>query len=142
MVAHFHYVLSMGAVFGVFGGLVHWFTLFTGCLLDSRILVYQFCILFLGVNLTFFPQHFLGLGGIPRRYSDYPDTYLFWNNVSSFGSYISLFSFMYFLFILREGLISRRLSCFAKEIESSLEWGRDIPPAEHTFEELPLLSSY
>lgn len=121
VVAHFHYVLSIGAVFGVFGGIVHWFTLVTGYLLDNQMLVYQFYRLFVGVNLTFFPQHFLGLGGMPRRYSDYPDVYAFWNNVSTFGSYLSLVAFIFFLTILGEGMVRKRIPCFSVETGSSLE---------------------
>jgi len=98
----------MGAVFCIFIGLIHWWPLFTGFSLNKDLLFAHFWIMFLGVNLTFFPQHFLGLGGMPRRYLDYPDSYYLWKVVSSFGSLVSLTGVIFFRFILLESLYTER----------------------------------
>nr|YP_010463759.1 cytochrome c oxidase subunit I [Lophogaster typicus]UUL70708.1 cytochrome c oxidase subunit I [Lophogaster typicus] len=139
VVAHFHYVLSMGAVYGIFAGLVHWFTLFVGCEMKKEWLENHFFLMFLGVNLTFFPQHFLGLSGMPRRYSDYPDAYEFWNFVSSLGSIISVVSVIYFMFILWEALVSDRYVVFSLHYPSSLEWSHNFPPSLHSYHMVPML---
>lgn len=110
VVAHFHYVLSLGAVFGLFAGMYYWITVMLG---HNYIEVYgrlHFWLLFVGVNLTFFPMHFLGIAGMPRRIPDYPDIYTFWNQVSSFGSYISLFGVFVFLVMLYKILLARTIS--------------------------------
>nr|VFU78733.1 cytochrome c oxydase subunit 1 [Proasellus hercegovinensis] len=142
VVAHFHYVLSMGAVFGIFGGISHWYPLFTGLSLHPLWMKVQFFTMFTGVNLTFFPQHFLGLGGMPRRYSDYPDVFTYWNIISSVGSLISVISVLLFLFIIWESLASNRVATFHINFSSSLEWFHSSPPADHSFSEIPILSNF
>nr|UTN43061.1 cytochrome c oxidase subunit 1 [Goniodes ortygis] len=134
VVAHFHYVLSMGAVFAVFGGLVHWFPLLFGVKLSSYFLKAQFLSLFVGVNLTFFPQHFLGLAGMPRRYSDYPDIYFGWNLLSSIGSSLTIISVSVFVFLICDGLINCRKVLYS--FSQSIEWMVGYPPNPHTFESM------
>ena len=141
VVAHFHYVLSIGAVFAIIAGFVHWYPLFTGLTLNTKWLKSQFVIIFIGVNLTFFPQHFLGLAGIPRRYSDYPDAYTAWNVVSTIGSTISLVGIIFFIIIIWKRIIKQRQVIYSIQLNSSIEWYQNIPPAEHRYSELPLLSS-
>uniref|UniRef100_A0AAU6PC47 Cytochrome c oxidase subunit 1 n=1 Tax=Ledropsis sp. TaxID=3133679 RepID=A0AAU6PC47_9HEMI len=139
VVAHFHYVLSMGAVFAVLGGFIHWYSLFTGLSLNVVWLKIHFLVMFFGVNLTFFPQHFLGLSGFPRRYSDYSDLYLYWNVVSSLGSVISLVSVFMFIFIVWESMISVRFCFFSMFSFCSVEWFHGYPPSSHSYYELPVV---
>nr|AAZ86564.1 cytochrome oxidase subunit I [Pteronymia veia linzera] len=142
VVAHFHYVLSMGAVFAILGGFIHWYPLFTGLTLNPYLLKIQFITMFLGVNITFFPQHFLGLAGMPRRYSDYPDSFMSWNIISSFGSYISLLSMMMIIIIIWESMINQAIILFSLNMPSSIEWYQNLPPSEHSYNELPILSNF
>lgn len=139
VVAHFHYVLSIGAVFAIIGGIIQWYPLFTGLTINSKWLKIQFTIIFIGVNLTFFPQHFLGLAGIPRRYSDYPDAYTSWNVISRIGSTISITGIIIFILIIWERIIKQRNVLFRTNIRRSTEWLQNNPPAEHRYSELPLI---
>jgi len=137
VVAHFHYVLSIGAVFAIIASFIHWFPLISGFTLNNFYLNIQFISIFIGVNITFFPQHFLGLRGIPRRYSDYPDTFLFWNIISSIGSLISILRLTILIFIIWESLSSKRKIINFFFLNSSLEWQNYYPPLNHSYNEIP-----
>ena len=139
VVAHFHYVLSLGAVFALFGGFYYWFGKISGKLYTEWMGKVHFWILFVGVNLTFFPMHFLGLQGMPRRIPDYPDAYAGWNLVASVGSYISAISVIWFLIVVFKTLYSGK-KCPNNpwgEGADTLEWTTTSPPQFHTFDKLP-----
>jgi len=105
VIAHFHYVLSMGAVFAIFAGFYFWIGKITGLEYSESLGQIHFWIFFCGVNLTFFPMHFLGLAGMPRRIPDYPDAYAGWNLIASFGSYLSAISSLLFFYIVYDTLV-------------------------------------
>nr|AYC65855.1 cytochrome c oxidase subunit I [Trichodectes canis] len=132
VVAHFHYVLSMGAVFAIFGGFVHWYPVVVGLMMKKNLLKSHFASMFLGVNLTFFPQHFMGLGGMPRRYVDYPDVFYCWNMISSLGSVISTVSLIFFVIMVFESLVSKRKVVMCSSTGSAIDKINGNPPANHS----------
>ena len=139
VVAHFHYVLSLGAVFAIFAGWYYWFPKITGYMYSEFVGKLHFWVMFVGVNLIFFPQHFLGLAGMPRRYIDYPDAYAGWNMVSSYGSYISAVGVLIFLFCVWEAFAKKRIAGNNPwgEGATTLEWQLSSPPPYHQWEQLP-----
>ncbi len=139
VVAHFHYVLSLGAVFAIFAGMYYWLGKMCGRQYPEWIGKLHFWITFIGVNLTFFPQHFLGLQGMPRRYPDYADAFAGWNMVSSFGAYLSFAGAILFVFLLLYTLTSGRRVAenYWGPGATTLEWTVPSPPAFHTFDEVP-----
>src|SRR6204780_300253 len=141
VVAHFHYVLSLGAVFGIFGGWYYWFPKMTGYMYSEPIGKLHFWLAFIGVNLTFFPQPFLGLAGMPRRYVDYPDAFAGWNFISSIGSYISGFGVLIFLYGMVLAFVRKEKAAGNPwgPGATTLEWTLSSPPPFHQYETLPLV---
>jgi cytochrome c oxidase subunit I len=139
VVAHFHYVLSLGAVFTIFAGWYYWFPKITGYMYDERIGKLHFWVTFVGVNMVFFPQHFLGLAGMPRRYVDYPDAFAGWNFVSSIGSYISGVGLLIFFYgmIVAFSRKERAANNPWGPGATTLEWTLPSPPPFHQYNVLP-----
>ncbi|MGX6648102.1 cytochrome c oxidase subunit I [Maricaulaceae bacterium MS644] len=139
VVAHFHYVLSLGAVFSIFAGFYYWFEKIFGVKYNSMLARVQFWLFFVGANVIFFPQHFLGLAGMPRRYVDYPDGFAFWNLVSSYGYLIMAAGMVVFFALLIEAAMRRRPAEANPwgEGATTLEWTLSSPPPFHQFNELP-----
>ena len=143
VVAHLHYVLRMGAVFAILRGLYFWFPIFRGIVLHQHWAQAHFFLMLIGVNLTFLPQHLLGLAGIPRRIPDFPDTIIKWNVVSSWGSLISLVALLGFIFILWEGLYSQRPLIRVRFTHSSLEaQNKAFPHKAHTHIRTGVLANF
>jgi len=139
VVAHFHYVLSLGAMFGIFAGFYYWVAKITGHQYPEQLGKIHFWLTFVGVNLTFFPQHFLGLAGMPRRIPDYPLEYAGWNFVSSIGSFIAGASAVFFIYVLYRTFANKEPVPDNPwgEGAGTLEWTVSSPPPFHTFNELP-----
>ena len=132
--------MSIGAVFAIFAGIYYWFGKVTGRQYPEWAGKVHFWALFIGVNLTFFPQHFLGRQGMPRRYIDYPEGFAFWNEVSSWGAILSFASFLFFIGVMAWSLVWGRRETRANYWNAqadTLEWTLPTPPPAHTFETLP-----
>ncbi|MFN7388234.1 cytochrome c oxidase subunit I [Brevundimonas sp.] len=143
VVAHFHYVLSLGAVFAIFAGFYYWFEKMFGVKYNEFLGALHFWIMFVGVNVIFFPQHFLGLQGMPRRIVDYADGYTLWNQVSSWGYAITAVGVVVFLIVLIEAAVRRRAGVPNPwgEGATTLEWTLSSPPPHHQFNELPVVKA-
>ncbi|SFR03538.1 cytochrome c oxidase subunit I [Poseidonocella sedimentorum] len=140
VVAHFHYVMSLGAIFCIFAGIYFYLPKMSGRMYPEWAGKLHFWAMFIGANLTFFPQHFLGRQGMPRRYIDYPEAFATWNFYSSLGAFLSFASFLFFIgvmvYTLRYGTRSTVANPW-NEYADTLEWTLPSPPPEHTFEQLP-----
>ena len=139
VIAHFHYVMGVAAVFAIFAGWYYWFPKITGYMYSDTIAKLHFWVMFIGANILFFPQHFLGLSGMPRRYVDYPDAFAGWNLVSSIGAYITFFGVLIFLYGMALALIRKEKAADNPwgSGATTLEWTLSSPPPFHQFETLP-----
>ncbi|WOE76005.1 cytochrome c oxidase subunit I [Alterisphingorhabdus coralli] len=139
VVAHFHYVLSLGAVFAIFAGFYYWFPKMSGRHYSELLGHLHFWVFFIGVNIIFFPQHFLGRQGMPRRYPDYPEAYSYWNEISSYGYAIMAAGTLIFFVNIGYALMAGRRAegNYWGEGATTLEWTLSSPPPFHQFETLP-----
>ena len=145
VVAHFHYVMSLGAVFGIFAGIYFWIGKMSGRQYPEWAGKLHFWLMFIGSNLTFFPQHFLGRQGMPRRYIEYGDYFAYWNWWSSLGAFIAFGSFVFFIGVVFYTLLAGKRvtqNNYWNEYADTLEWTLPSPPPEHTFEQLPKQSDW
>ncbi len=141
VVAHFHYVLSMGALFGLFCGMYYWIGKMSGYQYNETLGKIHFCLTFVGVNILFFPMHFLGLAGMPRRVPDYPDAYSGWNYVSSIGAVVSFIAALFFFYVIYRVFKDKKV-CSQNpwgEGADTLEWTLPSPPDFHSFDTLPVI---
>jgi len=143
IVAHFHYVMSLGAVFAIFAGWYYWFPKMTGFMYSEGLGKLHFWLTFIGANVLFFPQHFLGLAGMPRRIADYPDAFAYWNWWSSLGAYITTAGTLVFLVGVVDAYFIRRRHASANPWgagATTLEWSLPSPPPFHSFNKLPTVA--
>jgi cytochrome c oxidase subunit 1 len=149
VVAHFHYVLSLGAVFGLFAGWYYWFEKMFGVKYNEMLGQVHFWLMFIGSNLIFFPQHFLGYQGMPRRYVDYAEPFYQWHHLSSIGYAVSLVATTVFFIVLIEAAVRRRKATHDAEGHgnpwgegaTTLEWTLSSPPPFHQYSTLPVVKS-
>jgi len=141
VVAHFHYVLSLGAVFAIFAGFYYWFEKMWGVKYNEFLGCVHFWLMFVGVNIVFMPQHFLGLQGMSRRYVDYSAGFAYWNKVSSMGYVVTAVAVLVFLVMLAEAAVRRRKAVANPwgEGATTLEWTLSSPPPHHQFNDLPVI---
>jgi cytochrome c oxidase subunit I len=140
VIAHFHYVMGIAAVFTIFAGWYYWFPKITGYMYNETIGKLQFWFMFVGANVLFFPQHFLGLQGMMRRSVDYPDAFAGWNEISSIGAFITGFGVLIFLYCMFDALFVRKEAAADNPWgagATTLEWTLSSPPPFHQFESLP-----
>ncbi len=139
VVAHFHYVMSMGALFSIYAGFYYWFSKMSGIEYSEILGKIHFWLTFVGVNITFFPMHFSGLAGMPRRIPDYPDAFAGWNYVSSIGAYISVFAAFFFVFVIIEAFLRARKASKNPwgEGATTFEWKLSSPPPFHSYDDIP-----
>jgi len=139
VVAHFHYVLSLGAVFAIFGGFYYWFPKMSGHMYNELLGKLHFFIMFVGVNMVFFPQHFLGLDGMPRRIPDYSPAYEAWNQISTYGYMVTIAGVAIFFVNIAWSFLNRNKAPDNPwgEGATTLEWTLPSPPPFHQFETLP-----
>jgi cytochrome c oxidase subunit I len=143
IVAHFHYVMSLGAVFAIFAGWYYWFPKMTGFMYSEGLGKLHFWLTFIGANVLFFPQHFLGLAGMPRRIADYPDAFAYWNWWSSLGAYITTAGTLVFLLGVVDAYFIRRRRAAENPWgagATTLEWSLPSPPPFHSFNKLPTVA--
>ena len=136
VVAHFHYVLSVAAVFAIFGGWYYWFPKMTGYMYSEPLAKLHFWLMFIGANIAFFPMHFLGLAGMPRRYADYPDAFAGWNFISSIGAYMGFVGLLVFFVGLAYAFWRKRAAAANPwgVGATTLEWTLPSPPPFHTYQ--------